>query len=319
MLRAIKILVSVSLIAYLIYQVDWTSALAEIGQAEPVAVFLALLILFVQVLVSAWKWQISLTIHNLEYETRKLLRVLYIAFFFNNFLPTAVGGDIYRVYRTLPADGRKSKAVSALLLDRIVGLLSLLFIGGIGAAVIYARDGNQRAGVLFVALMLPVVFALVLPGLLRSSSFKLLGKKLARFPKLEPLVHNAKLILGGGRSLLHLLGASVLFQVLAIVAIILLFAAVHTTGIIAESAVVGAMYAIASLLPISINGIGVMEGSFALTAEQFGLGFDSAVIVALILRLGMVLLSLIGAVLFLFDKGRAADLDAIYEMDHSSN
>ena len=102
-------------------------------------------------------------------------------------------------------------------------------------------------------------------------------------------------------------------------AIIFLFAAVHTTGIIAESAVVGAMYGIASLLPISINGIGVMEGSFALTAEQFGIGFDGAVIVALILRLGMILLSIAGAVLFLLDRGRAADLDAIHEMDDSSN
>jgi len=319
MFRAIKILVSASLIGYLIYNVDWTSVLAEVGEAEPVALSLALLILFVQVLVSAWKWQISLSIHTLEYDTGKLLRILFIAFFFNNFLPTAVGGDIYRVYRTLPADGRKSKAVSALLLDRIVGLLSLLFIGGIGAAIIYARDGDSRAGALFVALMFPVVLALMLPSLLRSSSFSLLNEKLARLPKLEPLVHNAKLILRGGRSLLHLLGASALFQVLAILAIILLFAAVRTTGIIVESAVVGTMYAIASLLPISINGIGVMEGSFALTAEQFGISFDSAVIVALILRLGMVFLSLVGAVLFLLDKGRAADLDAIYEMDSSSN
>ena len=319
MLRAFKIIVSVSLIAYLIYNVDWASALEVIVRAEPIALLLAFLILFVQVPVSAWKWRISLSIHGLKYGTGKLLRILFIAFFFNNFLPTAVGGDIYRVYRTLPADGWKSKAISALLLDRIVGLLSLLFIGGIGAAVIYMRDSDTKAGALFLFLMLPVVLALMLPGLLRSSSFKPLNDKLARVPKLEPLVHNAKLILRGGRSLLHLLGVSILFQVLAILAIILLFSAVDTTGIVAESAVVGAMYAIASLLPISINGLGVMEGSFAITAEQFGIGFDSAVIVALILRLGMVLLSLAGAVLFLLDKGRAADLDAIHEMDSSSN
>jgi hypothetical protein len=307
MVRALKILVSVGLIGYLLYAVDWRSAIAELGQAQPIALLIAILILFAQILVSAWKWQISLSIHALEWPTGKLVRIILIALFFNNFLPTAVGGDIYRAYRTFPASGTKTGAVSAILLDRVVGLLSLLFVGAIGAAVIFVRDGNATLGWLSAVFALPVMIGVVLPSLLRSALFRPLLKKLARVPKLEPLVQNARSILGNGRKLINLLGVSILFQTLAILAIVLLFAAVRTTGIVAESAVVGTTYAIASLLPISINGLGVMEGSFALTARNLGIAFDSAVVVSLVLRLAMILPSLLGGVVFLWDKGRAAD------------
>lgn len=311
MFRAIKILVSVCLLGYLLLSIDWGTATTELRNAEPVALFFAFLIVFAQILISAWKWQISLSIHDLQWRIGKLLRIIAIALFFNNFLPTAVGGDIYRIYRTLPADGKKSRAVSALLLDRVVGLMSLLFVGAIGEAVIYARNGELKTGLFVVVLSLPLIAAALFPRLLQSASFRPFLKKLARISKLEHLTVNAKLILGQRHRLIHLLGVSVLFQTLAILAIVLLFAAVQTTGIIAESAVVGAMYAVAALLPISINGLGVMEGSFALTAQSLGINFQSAVIVSLMLRLLTLLISSVGAIAYLYDGGRAADIAAL--------
>ena len=197
--------------------------------------------------------------------------------------------------------------MSALLLDRVVGLLSLLFVGTIGAVVIYVRDGDAGTGWLIAVFALPLIFGAMLRGLLHSPLFRPLREKLVRVPKLQPLADNAKLIRGSGQKLIRLVGVSVLFQALAILAIVLFFAAMRTTGIVAETAVVGATYAIASLLPISINGLGVMEGSFALSAAKLGIAFDTAVVVSLILRLVIVLLSLIGAVVFLWDKGRTAD------------
>jgi uncharacterized membrane protein YbhN (UPF0104 family) len=166
-------------------------------------------------------------------------------------------------------------------------------------------------GLLAVAFALPLAFAALIPALAQSPTFRPLLNKLGRSRKLEPVAHNAKLILGRTRELAQLVAVSLLFQVLAVYAIVLLFAALRTTGIVAESAVVAAMYAIASLLPISINGWGVMESSFALTAEGLGIDFGSAVVVSLTLRLMTVLLSLVGALLFLHDKGRRADVEAI--------
>ena len=111
--RILKVLVSGALLFYLFRSTDWGRALPALREAH-----------------RAW-------------DTWPLLRILLSASFLNNFLPTAIGGDIYRVYRTVP-QGTRSRAVSAVLLDRVVGLLSLMLIGAIGSAWLFIREGADR-------------------------------------------------------------------------------------------------------------------------------------------------------------------------------
>lgn len=309
-IRAAKIAVSISLIAYLLYGVDWSHTIAELSHANLYLVCLAALIFTVNTVVtSAWKWQISLRIHGLSWRFTGLSKVLLIGLFFNNFLPSAIGGDVYRVYRTVPRDGPKSGAVSAVLLDRVMGLLSLFVVGALGALMLYVQDWDPRFGLLMLILAAPPLAAAIFPFVLRLSLFGALLVKLARVRKLEPLVTNTRLIFNDRPGVARLAAVSVLFHLLAVTAISLLFSAAHAPGLWAESAVADTTYATVALLPISINGLGVQEGSFAFTAQQLGISFSHAVIVALILRIIALLTSLIGGgLVFLFDKGRSADL-----------
>jgi uncharacterized membrane protein YbhN (UPF0104 family) len=143
--------------------------------------------------------------------------------------------------------------------------------------------------------------------------FRSLFRKLTRIRKLEPLMTNARLVFADKRGLAKLAAVSMLFHIVAVTAITLLFAAAHTPGVMAESAVADTMYSTAGLIPISINGLGIQEGSFAFTAQQLGISFSDAVIVSLVIRITAVLSSLCGGIFFFFDKGRAADLPAATE------
>ncbi|HSG65520.1 MAG TPA: lysylphosphatidylglycerol synthase transmembrane domain-containing protein, partial [Gammaproteobacteria bacterium] len=247
MLRAFKILVSVGLLTYLLSSVDWSSAVAAFRNAHVGALCFAILIIFGQAVISAWKWRVSLEIHQLQWRTSRLLNIIFVGYLFNNLLPTAVGGDLYRIYRTLPRNGeRKSRAISALLLDRIVGLSCLLVVGAVGACVLYARDGNVTMGILAALLALPPASACALLPLLRLPALRPLLVRAAQAPKLEPLVHNVRFIVGDKRGLLKLVGVSMLFQVLAVVAIVFFFAALQIFDVFAEAAVVSTMYSISS-------------------------------------------------------------------------
>lgn len=310
MLRALKIVVSLGLLTYLLYAVDWARAAAELGQAQAGLLGIAGVIYFIQLILSAWKWQIALLIHDVHWRVATLFRFIAMGMFLNNFLPTAVGGDIYRAYRTLPGHAEKSRAISAVILERVVGLLALLAVGAVGAAVIFVRDRDPTIGLLALALAAPPILGVCLPGLVRLGPVRRLLEKLGSIRKLEPLKRNGRWILADQRGLARLAGVSVLFQALATLAIAVLFAAVHTHDILAESAVISAIYSASALIPISINGLGIMEGSFAFTAQQLGVSFSSAVIVSLMIRLVSTLISVAGGVAFFFDKGRAADLAA---------
>lgn len=304
MARALKIVVSVSLLAYLLHSVSWAEMETSLAGARVGPLALAFLILLVQFPVGAWKWSIALSIHDLDWRVLSLLRIGMIAFFLNNFLPTSIGGDVYRAYRTLPADGSMSSSISAILLQRIVGLLALLLVGGIGAFALYLRGHEHLTGELAITFVLPPLMAILLLLVLNAAKLRPLLRRLARLPKLAPLARNAKLILGRKGRLAYLVFASLVFQLFAVTAIVMLFAAVGETGIVAEIAVVIAASSLASLLPISINSIGLMEGSFALTAQQLGVHYESAVLVALFLRLFMVAASAACALVFLWDRGR---------------
>jgi hypothetical protein len=121
------------LVTLLLHRVNWSDAAAEMSRISLWTLAGAFVAMGIGLVVSAWKWDWALRMHDLRYSFPFLLRSLCIGFFFNSFLPTAVGGDAYRVLRTMPRDGYRSRALSAVILERAVGLLALLAIGGIGA------------------------------------------------------------------------------------------------------------------------------------------------------------------------------------------
>jgi uncharacterized protein (TIRG00374 family) len=311
MWRAVKVLVSVGALTLLLVAVDWQTAMRDLRRVDLLPLSIASVILCAQFLIASRKWQIALAMHGLSWRVIPLVRISLIGFFLNNFLPTAIGGDIYRAYRTLPADGQKSRAISALLLDRLSGMVALFVVAAVGAVAVFAQRRDPFSALLVVLFIGPLVLAAMLPWLARVSVIRRALRKLAAIPKLEPLVHNTRLILSRKRQLVDVLAVALVFQTLAVVAIYYLFVSVDTYGVMAESAVIGAASVLASLLPVSINGIGVMEGSFALTAVRLEVGFESAVIVSLMLRLSSVVFSVIGVGVFLWDKGQAPEAAAL--------
>jgi glycosyltransferase 2 family protein len=302
MFLVVKIVVSGALLTYLVAAVDWSSAAAALQNGEPLALTAAVFVFAVQLPISAWKWQVSMRIHGLHRPLPSLLKIYCIASFFNNFLPTSVGGDVYRAYRTIPDSGRRSTAFSAVVLERITGLLALLVLGSIAALIMYIRDRDPWVGLMALAFSGPPLFALGLPTLVRFGAFTTIRAKLAGIKKLQPLLEDSDLIASDRTNLRALIGLSLLFQVLAIFAIVLLFSAVGVVHVAVETPVIAAASTVASLLPVSINGIGLLEGSFVLTAEELGVSFQGAVVVSLLLRVIIIAVSAIGALLFLADK-----------------
>jgi uncharacterized membrane protein YbhN (UPF0104 family) len=240
-------------------------------------------------------------VHELEYSFPYLLKVLMIGFFFNNFLPTSIGGDAYRVLRTLPATGSKSRALSAVVLERLVGVAALVFIGFLGAVVIQFR--NPSAFVVYFVTLSGLGFAAMgaLFVLGRLGHLKALWERLLRIPKLQVLTENAGLIARSRGPLAAVVLWSFVFQVLGVLAVAALFRAVGNPVELAVCAVVGTMSAVAAVLPISINGIGVSEGSFVAAAASLGVNTEDAVVVALMCRALVIPLSVGCGLAYLWD------------------
>lgn len=300
----IKAFVSLGLIGILLYNVEWDTLLENLGSLSIWTVITVLLIFTAQFPISAQKWRTALRIHQLDYSFNYLLKVLSIGFFFNNFLPSSIGGDAYRVIKTMPQEGYKSRAVSAVLLERIIGFGALLFLGFIGGLITLQYEQNRLVQMYVLICAAGGGAAIVLYVLLRAGFFAALLDRIKHVKKLEILTHNLGHIWRNPGMIINVSLVSLLFQVLAVLAISILFDALDTEGTYAKYAVMAAIVGLAGVLPISINGIGVIEGAFVVSATQLGIGYNEAIIVAFMLRILVLPLSLVCGVVYLLDSNR---------------
>src|SRR4029453_8859370 len=94
------------------------------------------------VAASAWRWGVLLAAQDVRLPFRSLTTSFLVATFFNNFLPSNIGGDVVRGPHTPPALGAKTNAATNVLLDRCLGLLGLVLVAALGATVAGSRLAN---------------------------------------------------------------------------------------------------------------------------------------------------------------------------------
>jgi len=298
MLRLIKILVSAALIGILIWNAEWSELKSGFRSMDPALIVLAVLLLSLQYPVSAWKWQVSLRLHGIEYSYIHLLRILCFAFFFNNFLPTAIGGDAYRAYRTMGKSTRNAYPISAVILERLMGIVALLFLGYLSAIFLIAKGRLVHHDWFVIAAGLGTLGILGLLLLWQFDIHKKIVIGFSKIAKLEPLYDSLRILGTNKQHFASLISISLLFQGLAIVTIMILFAALDLPGKFFESGFTAAAAGVAGVLPLSINGIGVVEGSFVAAAWESGLPYADAIIVALFLRVFMLASSIVFGLIY---------------------
>jgi uncharacterized protein (TIRG00374 family) len=250
--------------------------------------------------VNAMKWYWSLRLHDQPFPWSYCFRIGCMSYFFSNFMPSAIGGDVYRVYRTWPADGDKAPSVSAVLIERLVGV-GILLINGFAGALFLLEYALARTFVT-VALIGSGVALVCLPLLIRLQRSGMLSR---RFPKIAGVEAMLGHLLKFRSEWLWLLIASLLFQGLAAAVIYLCFVAVGSSIDMPTALLITAAAGLASVLPISISGLGVVEGSIAGTAVALGGNFEAAVLAALLLRfLALTVSGLCGLCCFVDDGVR---------------
>ena len=83
--------------------------------------------------VAVWRWHRLLRAQHIEVDPRFLNESLWVSLFFNNFLPSNIGGDFIRIADTATAAGSKTLATMVIVVDRVLGLTALVLIASTGA------------------------------------------------------------------------------------------------------------------------------------------------------------------------------------------
>ena len=86
------------------------------------------------------RWWFLLRANGLDVKFTEAQKYGWIGLFFNNVLPGATGGDVAKaVYIARRCSGQKIRAVVSIVVDRIIGLLSLIFVGSLASLLAMDR------------------------------------------------------------------------------------------------------------------------------------------------------------------------------------
>lgn len=288
----------------LVYWVDWKDIKTQLPSSDLIMIAIVLFIMVVQFPLSTYKWRKCMEMHELYYPFLHLQKILCIGFFFNTFLPTSIGGDGYRVIKTIPKDVSKSRAISAVLIERIIGLVVLLFLGFLSSAIIVFQTESYIINLYLITGIALFAFCTFSVILYVKGYLKGILEKFTSIKKLDVIVINLKYIINNKKKLFDVTIISILFQLMAISSIFILFKAFQAETFFLNCAIIAALTGVFSLLPISINGIGVVEGGFVYVAMQLGVPLEQAVIVAFMLRVLTLPLSIICGIIYLVDSGK---------------
>lgn len=157
----LRFIVSFTLVGLLLSRVEW-SELREIGGSlQPlwlVPIFSGMLVVTI---LSTLKWNMFLRADGIRLPFWGLVANYLTGVFFSLFLPSNIGGDVYRVV-TVGREAGKSKALAAVMMGRLTGFFVLASIGLAAAIVSIDRIGDPRVAWGIGGVLFAIVVAFVL-------------------------------------------------------------------------------------------------------------------------------------------------------------
>ena len=305
----LRTFVAVVLCGILLSFVDWRQAAYLLLDIKILPASYAFLLLFFGLVVSALKWQLLLKALDIQVPIIDLSRLYWSATFFQNFLPSSVGGDIVRL--TVMRKTRRLAAVAAsIFIERLTGFITLLGLAFLAFLVrpqyFYLVDKGALiwfflAG-LIVTIFLFLYFAREIANNLAvriPDKMVLLQNILSKF---EKLMLSIALYREKKYAVMITFVVSLVFYASLVIFQYLTFASLGIDIPFKEVILIAPIIPLISLLPISLNGIGIAEGAFVIMYTQLGVSPEEALAAALLRRILLLLFSLFGGIFILQGK-----------------
>ena len=308
-----RIAISALLLALLLRQTSISEVFGSLRHALdrwPLALA-ALILPGIGVLVAANRWQTLLSGVGASLPLRDLLKAFLVGNFFNQFFPSTIAGDVARGWRIRRGLGSTTLSLTVVTSDRLIGLVGISAVALV--VLVLRRDFLISAPTVWWALMAGLV-AMVTGALLASHRrLSALLTAAIESPRLGRFGEQASQAYRGLRQLWNT--PSVLMRALALAMLLQIVIMCHFAYLAFvlrvdvgywDLASLIPVVSIATLLPISINGIGVREVTLASLGSLVGLSTEDAVTLSWAFLLISTLYAALGGIFYALGEDESA-------------
>jgi uncharacterized protein (TIRG00374 family) len=304
----LKVAFGLGLLAWTVSGIRLGELAALAREGDPNNLALGVGSLLVAMLYFQWS-RLHLLIKGYTNGIATSLKIFYVGALFNNVLPSNIGGDAIRLMylKSLRADNWGAPFM-LLLLYRASGL-ALLVLGGL----IYIALDHDRLIHLLEAQHVFVSFSARTWLLAGAGALVALAIGVFLIRRLSASLRTR--ILGFLRNcqgalsqlsradMANLVVQTALFHGFRLLSFYYLILYLGQHVALWDLVFVISATAIIAVLPVTIAGLGVMEGSISLLLAMYGVTPSSAVAIALVNRAVMLLLAAIGGIIYLTSRG----------------
>ncbi len=302
----IRVAIGLSIFAALFFFVD-PAELSRVLRTASVPLLILGFALTIPVLViRAFRWRLILAHLGLRVGFWRTVEIYTISFWFNTFLPGSVGGDAYKFYDVARASAKKLRPAAAVLLERSTGILALLLVGLVGLLIQANRLPFSPwilwGSVLFLTCaicgsILLLFFLDVFAPLIKR--FLPPSRKILDTPKGQALLDLSGELRANRRLFIEAIATGLILQILVLTSYWILARALTPEISPGLFFAIFPLIEIFSLLPISVNGIGIREGLLIFAFREAGIDPAVSLSLGVLFRLVNIAYALLGGALLL--------------------
>ena len=301
---AAKLAVSGALFGFLLSRVEIGDLTARIAGATPGLFALAALVLAAQAIVCTLRWSAVLNAIEAPLKFLKVLQIFLIGTFFNQTLPSSVGGDPVRMYKAHPAGLSVAGAVNGVMLERAATVVGLVILVAATQPVFAARVGDAAPW------MAPAVALFAIAMVAGLALVMVLDRLPERFHRWRVVRGMAALGRDSRRLFLSpvhagkAIGWSVIGHANIAFGVSLLAASMKIDASWLDCMALVPPVLLVTTIPISIAGWGVREGAMVAGFGFIGVATADALALSVLFGLLVIALSLPGGAIWLFSGER---------------
>ena len=284
MKNIIKLLITVVMFYFLFQYVDFKNLIDILAKSHGGTIFVALLFQLTSTYIAAYRWRLIMRLLVFNESVSYYVRSYFKGSFFNQVLPSSIGGDAVRIIDLTQKGYDKKDAVYGVFVDRVVGLVGLLVLNLLATILFWGAFDNDFS-MLIILITLGGISGFTLLFHLDKITFLANYKFLNLFHRLAKRLNT---LYADRTLLLKHIAISVIVHLLSVLTIYALALSIdfHMPFQIFLIAVPPVF--LLTIVPISLAGWGIREG--AMVGIFMLVGADQTKILAMSILYGLLLI-----------------------------
>jgi len=248
--------------------------------------------------LASFRMKLIIEAQGIRLTFREALSLTFIGYFFNNFLPTAIGGDVVKAHYLSKQSGNTTGSYTSVFVDRVVGLVTMVLMAFVALVLVGTNAVDRRLAITIYAITAVSVLGIVF---LASKSF---AKRFSALVVLiKPIERQLRNLYAAANKYRHHAGLMIVTLLISVVSQLCYFSCfgilaasigsrISAIDLLLKMPIVGMI----SLLP-SINGLGVREGSMVVLFGSL-IGKENALAISILMIVLLLIISVTGGIIY---------------------